>query len=262
MDEDGPTWRADVEVAVWIAPRLGVRIGRVGAVVPTGFEAYARVLHPVPGASDRGGTWAEVCRFTGRRTHALMQWHAVAGVPLVGAPPVGSVRWPGGHPELGNLRTPSLEVLCGVLAGHTSADANCFFALWDGHGWIHGGMAVISATDDSEADLDPGSGSVPPAYPREIIDGPRLRHPFRDYILFSGPLSRATHLGCDPWRQSPNLFWPDDRSWCVATEIDFDSTLVAGTAAVVDAVLAAPALEVWPVGPDDALTVDGDTVNI
>jgi hypothetical protein len=154
------------------------------------------------------------------------------------------VRWSGEHPEPGNLPTPALGVLSGVLAGHTSADAECFFALWDGYGWI---------VDD---------GPVSPAYPREIIDGPRLRHPLRDYILFSGPLSRATHLGCDPWRQSPNLFWPDDRSWCVATEIDFDSTLVAGTAPLVHAVLAAPDLEAWPVGPDDALTFDGDMVNI
>ena len=29
--------------------------------------------------------------------------------------------------------------------------------------------------------------------------------------------------------RSPNLFWPSDHAWCVATEIDLLFTLVAGT---------------------------------
>jgi len=61
--------------------------------------------------------------------------------------------------------------------------------------------------------------------------------------------------------QSPNLFWPADRTWCVAREIDFDSTLVGGTAELVDTILAAPALDAWEVGPDDALTFDADHIN-
>jgi hypothetical protein len=59
--------------------------------------------------------------------------------------------------------------------------------------------------------------------------------------------------------QSPNLFWPDDRSWCVGTEIDFDSTLVADTPELIEVVLAAPALEAWVVRTEDSLAFDGDT---
>ena len=29
-------------------------------------------------------------------------------------------------------------------------------------------------------------------------------------------------------RLCPNLWWPDDRAWCVASEIDLDYTLVGG----------------------------------
>jgi len=61
--------------------------------------------------------------------------------------------------------------------------------------------------------------------------------------------------------QSPNLLWPVDRSWCVATEIDFDSTLVGGSAELIAAVLANPDLEAFPVRPDDSLQADADTVN-
>ena len=98
------------------------------------------------------------------------------------------------------------------------------------------------------------------------MNGPRLRHPGRDYILFEGPLDAVTTLGrqvTDDWfiPQSPNLFWPEDQSWCVATEIDYDSSIVAGTSELVAAVMAEPTLETWRVDPDDSLMYDGDTVN-
>lgn len=34
------------------------------------------------------------------------------------------------------------------------------------------------------------------------------------------------------WAQPPSIRWPDDHAWVLATEIDFGSTLVAGTAAL------------------------------
>ena len=61
--------------------------------------------------------------------------------------------------------------------------------------------------------------------------------------------------------QSPNLLWPADRAWFLATEIDFDSTLVAGDTDFIADVLACPALESWQVHPHDSLASDGDTIN-
>ena len=48
----------------------------------------------------------------------------------------------------------------------------------------------------------------------------------------------------------------------MATEIDFDSTVVAGSAALVEAVLAREDLEAWSVQPADLLSTDGDVVNV
>jgi hypothetical protein len=253
----------DVTVGGWIAPRLGPFGGWVGSVAPRGYAAYARVLHPVPDAHDRPARWAQVCAATGRRPHALMQWHAIAGVietqveTRSGTALTKTMLWPGAEPEVGNLEPDALRTLCGVLAGHTAPGQDCFFALWEGRGWIHGSPSV------AVANLDGSSEPVPPAFPPEVIDGPRLRHPGRNYLLFTGPLSAALDLG-DPrgvWLQSPNLFWSAERSWCVATEIDFDSTIVAGSSELIAAVLAEPRLEAWPVDPDDSLAYDGDTVN-
>jgi hypothetical protein len=56
--------------------------------------------------------------------------------------------------------------------------------------------------------------------------------------------------------------WPADHSWFLGTEVDFDSTLIAGSTALIDAVLDAPDLEAMPVEPSDSLGISGDTVNI
>lgn len=243
----------DVSVGSWIAPRLGPFGGWVGSVVPRGFEAYARVLHPVDDGRGGYATWAEVCAATGRTAHALMQWHKIAGLPETTRRGVTTrtMRWDDGEPEVGNLGGPALSALCGVLEAYTAAD--CYFALWEGYGWIHGSPSV---------GILGGNERIPPAFPPEVMNGPRLRHPARDYFVFTGPLPAASAMGDDGFDpQSPNIFWPADRSWCVASEIDFDSTLVAGSAELIAAVLAEPALEAWEVHPDDSLAHDGDAVN-
>ncbi len=57
---------------------------------------------------------------------------------------------------------------------------------------------------------------------------------------------------------SPNLFWPQDHAWCVASEIDLYCTIVGGPQALADALVANPALEAWRVEPEDPVTSDGD----
>jgi hypothetical protein len=61
--------------------------------------------------------------------------------------------------------------------------------------------------------------------------------------------------------QSANLVWPKNHSWCVATEIDWDSTLVAGSAAMTRALLADRRIETFPVDYRDDLSWFGDTIN-
>ena len=68
----------DPSVGAWIAPRLGPFGGSVGSVVPRGFTAYARVLHPVGGYGGESTTWSAVCATTGRVAHTLMQWQSIS----------------------------------------------------------------------------------------------------------------------------------------------------------------------------------------
>ena len=84
--------------------------------------------------------------------------------------------------------------------------------------------------------------------------------------MLAGPLSEAIAVGdsIEPERFrpiTPNMIWPHDRAWFLASEIDFDSTLVGGSEELVEAVLAAPPFEAFPIGPLDLLTWDADEVN-
>ena len=253
---------AEVSAGAWIGPRLGPFGGWVGSVVPRGFAAYARILHPVPDIGGEMTTWASVCAVTGREPHALMQWDAIKAQGE-GDDPGPSRAWPGGDPEVGNLHPQALEALCRVLTPHTP-DGRCIIGLWDGWGWIHGAPAVsnLSASRDGSP---PAPAPVPPGPPDEVRYGPRLRLPGRDYLLFTGTLAAAGALGHQvtaTWfiPQSPNLIWPPDQSWFVATEIDFDSTLIGGSAEVIAAVLADPKLESWPITATDSLASAADTI--
>ena len=242
----------------WIAPRLeGGFGGKVEQQVPNGYDAYVRVLHPASNREGNPVTWAEVADALGRTAHRQMQWHKLVGSN--DPPAMTGSEWSGGNPPIGKLDEPSLAALCRVLQAHTLDPERCFFGL----STIYGGV------DD--------------AYP----DAVQLRWPNRDFVVFSGPLSAVDQVGYesevsfmaigqairhgeppppppDPVRwfpQAPNLIWPADHSWYVASEYDLDSTLVGGSRELIDAILAAPDLETWEVERSDSLQADADKMN-
>ena len=59
---------------------------------------------------------------------------------------------------------------------------------------------------------------------------PRFALPDRTYYLMAGPVDAVAGLR-DPstgYWFNPDLFWPDDRRWFVATDVDFWSLYVGG----------------------------------
>ncbi|WP_432489147.1 hypothetical protein [Kineococcus sp. SYSU DK018] len=263
----------DPSVGDWLAPRLSGDFGAVGWTVPRGYAAYARVLHPVnPEPAAEPTTWAGVCARTGRTAHALMQWESITtpAPGTVGLPLSGEGRWDEVQVERGCLApqalSPLLDVLAPFTADHDGPQA-CHHALWEGWGWLAGTNTLVVAFRD-------GPGPHPrtpvwtelPEVVEDALNAPRLSLPGREYLLFAGPLHAALGMGdrvTDDWflPQSPNLLWPADRSWCLASEIDFDSTLIGGPAELIAAVLAAPGLEAWPVDEDDDLSAFADHLN-
>jgi hypothetical protein len=235
----------DLAASTWIAPRLGGGFGAVTRFVPRGYPAYVRICHPATHPDGTLATWASVA-------HPLMQWTSLAGTPERANP--GASLWRGAEPRVGHLIPELLAPLCQLLADHTTTPEDCYFGLWNGWGWI-------PSTSDRTT-LNPTADSNTAALQHAL----HVIHPGREYLLLAGPLQAALEIGHWPspdWfvTQSPNITWPADRAWLMATEIDFDSTLIGGNAHLIDTLLAAPDLESWPVGPDDSLAIDADEIN-
>ena len=160
----------------------------------------------------------------------------------VGAPPSewgsiaphfdGSGRSSDVDPEEGSVPAATLA----AILEHCPADDDLTYGVWDGFGsWTN---------QDDQSALMPGWGG-------------------RSYRLFAAGKSALTQWPgmhrSSP--QSANLIWPNDHSWCIATEIDWDSTLVACSDDVADALLEDQRLEAFDVTYDDDLSWGGDTVN-
>ena len=206
----------NVSPADWFAPLLHDFAVDTGSIIPEGFDSYCRIFHPLrprcPNAVSR--TWTEVAAANGRIAHPQMQIHRISR-------PAGT---PSEHYDLnddlneldwGPLPAPERAVLVDLLRERTATPEQCWFCVWDGWGGVdHGGRA-------------------------------RVHLPQRDYALYGGPIEMALaslehpRFGEDDdeeWDdarnyRSPNLWWPEDRTWFVATEIDFAWTYVGGSEA-------------------------------
>jgi hypothetical protein len=78
-----------------------------------------------------------------------------------------------------------------------------------------------------------------------------------------GPIETAlaTPPGSQDWDQSPNIWWPDDRAWCVATEVDYARTYVGGNLDLIVRILTDVRVEVLPARLTDQPFYESDVLN-
>jgi hypothetical protein len=237
-------WIADALEQNLTKERWDECFGTVAATIPDGFESYARIFHRVNGNAEPDIRWADVAASKGTRVHPEVQFHTMARVSLYRHAVLDGVLQ--GPPDHGELDTIQLAALALILQAHATTPQDIYQAVWNGWGGF-----------------EPGRGSIP-AGPEQSLT---VAKGFRSYWVFRGGFAELAH---PPWfddepgtnTQSPNLAWPVDRSWCMATEIDFDSTLVGGTAELIAAVVHSPGLEALEVTISSNLSSEGDTVNI
>jgi hypothetical protein len=249
-----------IENADWIAGKLHpFNAHDVGAVVPTGFAAYARILHPAF-TREREVRWAEVAIWSGKVIHPEVQFHAlVPSLPLdaIGTEPFNF------PPRNGVLPESQVRALGELLSRHTRTPARCWFCLWDGYGYFtEGAVTFVRAYRDSPAGRwarwrdENVRVSFRRARPRALPGSRVTPNPQRSYLLFTGSVNQAAG-----WRDGPNIWWPDDQAWCVSSEIDLPYTYVGGSRELIDKVLQSPGLEVVPSEVSDGITYDSDNVN-
>jgi hypothetical protein len=246
-------------VGAWIEPQLDGWGGKVKQQIPQIYEAYVRIFHP---ASDEKGnpvSWAEVAGALGSTAHREMQWHAIVG--SYDSTGFKGSKWSGENPNRSELDEEALATLCAILGRHTSSPEQSYLGI----STIYGGVE------------------------EEFPDEPLFQLPSRDFAILAGPLSAVGPIGIsdthsssfsfsvvastgegpppDPepsmsvWGFGPNLIWPEDRAWFVASEYDFDSTLVGGSRELIDAILDSPDHEAWEVDPEASLQDDADKIN-
>jgi hypothetical protein len=215
---EGVELAIDVSPADWVVERLWPwdrQRIRIGTFAPEGFEGYARIQHPEEPAQD----------------------------------------------VIGLLPRKQLLVLRTVLEPFTRTPERCWYCVWAGYGALSGGTMLrlvprgllprlraewrMKREADRKAERDAELTASIPQVEGEG-EGP--------YFLFQGPLNEAA-LEFDNDYRPPNIWWPDDRAWCVATGIDFSWTYVEASRVCIDRILTSPDLDTREVSID-VLAVD------
>ena len=271
--EPVPATAANAAVARWVetALRESDRSHVAGVVPATLYEATVAVRHPawacecdqdnvpaIHAGHDAGAqpiAWDDAVAaglpvvygmgtgemINGAQIVVGTQYRRLDDGWIVDTLPVGGLnllirpgdRWIGGPTE-GSLGAVLAEDIRDILERATTTPGSCWFGLWDGFGFV---------------DADAGIAS--------------LRSGDRRWQLYRGAVQNMVG-SFEPqghWRQSPNLVWPADRAWCLATEIDAEVTLVAGPDELIQAILAVPLLDTQEVAPDSPLMRFGELLN-
>jgi hypothetical protein len=152
----------------WLRARAGAW-ATAGGVAGTGFEAYARILHPLhaarqdltvtddwgqhPFVEERSWRWAEVAARTGRRVHPHVQWVHLSGQ---GPPRAFETTdgWTVGPPGEGQLDPVVLAALTGHVGRATTMPTDLIAAVWDGWGDLDGGSSSSASFSIGEPTAD------------------------------------------------------------------------------------------------------------
>jgi len=261
----------------WLEDRLFAGVpGSPARVAGTGFEAYARVLHPVSGrllswedpgsgmvprvVDERAWTWAAVASAIGVPFSPTLGWDSLGEGPLT------VQGWEIDEPRWGVLDPTLLARIVPSLAASTGTPDDALVAIWSGWARLHPGSRHVLTAASEAAGAHGGAPRLPvvSAEVREVLESRDLLSlPGRDYVVLEGAVAELVDpdwgfrvgLGWDaPWREpTPQLVWPRDRAWVVASEVDARSTVVAGSRALVDAVLEVDGIEAVEVGTRDVI---------
>jgi hypothetical protein len=215
--------QSDLAPAAWLEPLLVPDSFEVRMTVPQGFEAYARIFFPFAGA-DIVHDGVVVGQEHITWTEMARRSGRIAHALM----------------EQETIQRGS-ETCCGELAERTTRRA----------------AADSDPAHLVDARLVPALGWVRrPQRAGVQLPRAKVRHPMRHYYLLQGPL---TSFGDFP--HDPSYWWPDDRAWCWCTDVDFDWGYLAGSAACIDEVLAARAVDALATRAENPAHSGMDIVN-
>ncbi|MGO1769905.1 MAG: hypothetical protein ACTHZX_08110 [Microbacterium sp.] len=234
-------WMSDVSAGDWIRER----VDPAGAAVPSGFEAYARVRHPVfrerpvgagwpepgderawarfvdaqPEVDTEQVTWRQAAAALGAELRPASRWADVAGSG-------GDVRdrdgWRYDDPEEGALDPDALAAVASLLIEHTGAPDTGCAAIWDGWDGLVGGTGASPAGPSAHDEGgSPRHAAVLRASFTDALNEPFRRRSWQQGVL-SDEISRGPRLELPGrshvlFRAAPRVWadpdWPDRVPW-------------------------------------------------
>lgn len=208
MKDEFQRWPDDSSDGLWIELPDSKWPAKVADFVPSTFESYVRIFHPLRLRRRELARWAEVATREGTAWHPRIQLPELLRID--------DSKWETirakGVEVTDRLPDREWSILGSILKRHT-ASRSFMLGVWEGS------AEVVEAKHQMPLEL-----------------------PHRRYYLVEIPFDRwstNTIIGHYP----ANLFWPKDRSWFMNIDIDAASSYVGGTAAAIGEILQCPDLE-------------------
>lgn len=170
-------------------------------------------------------------------------WGTVGALVPNRYPLVMRVQAPNGSPgDWWSAYRDLFEIVASIGERHTSSPARAWFAVWEGHGFDTATTLIAwhepplddethRAREQQRARLRAEDEHRNATIRAALGQVPSFDLPNRTYYLLEGPVTAATQLRhpgpSRDWR-NPDLFWPDDQQWFVATDVDFWSLYIGG----------------------------------
>ena len=237
---------ADTDGTRWFTDQMAGQDG-VALVVPSGFAAYARLMHPL----RDGDRWAEAApEYLGRGGRYTY-------------PFPDRVAWA----SWGDLGAETVDAIVPLLASATSTPSESHFGLWQGWGDMHPeSRATLYSVSDHVGQVHGRWTRWRQRRQQRTQDAPAHSflsdcavHPWwggRDMYLFDGPVELVDRIGSSfgdgsLMRRGPQWWWPDDRAWFVGSEIDFPWSYVGGSADLIDKLTTSAGFEAVVIDHDE-----------
>ena len=268
---------AQLEPARWLVEAITEFGGRIEQLMPAGYASYVRIFHrPDQGRpdDDSARSWAEVATRHGTTLHPEAQWTALTG-GRPDSPHHSGADASSDQPLTGSLDPLVLSRLSDLMATHTTTPELCHFALWEGTGksprsWD--GYPRFALPGRRHWLFAPVPVRTLPTHAIELeVAGfeEQSRQPggIGELMVLGRPTRPEDYANWVRWVreeglvQSPSWWWPEDRAWIVHSEVDYDSTLVAGSTDLADALLGAPDIECLRVTTSTSLMAHADQIN-
>jgi hypothetical protein len=160
-----------------------------------------------------------------------------------------------------------ISQLAHISRRHTATPQQCWYCVWVGFGfpskmfWFRGTNPSVEEQARQAAEhrrLVAEQEARHAEVRAELASIPTLSLPQRDYYVLHGAVTEASRLLEPVFRDSaqyPSLWWPEDRAWTIASEIDLPYTLVGGTTAFTNEVRSGVDYPTEPVTPADRLAI-------